>query len=117
MGVLFVEQANMPTHPLKLFFNSRRVCITSSSDADSVLVFLLYASNKVQSLCTVHVSLSTYRISGLSRRMNGFHCFSSPIVVRPVVISFSSTSFSSRLMASLFGSTDLANARLPLVYS
>src|SRR5882757_9241004 len=60
---------------------------------------------------------TAYFTASLSRRMNTFHSFSSPMVVRPVVILLSCTSLARRAMAELSGSTDLANATLPPVYS
>lgn len=65
----------------------------------------------------VMVCLNTDRTASLLSRMNTFHSFSSPMVVRPVVILFCWTMSASLAKALFSGSMDLPKARLLFVYS
>lgn len=59
----------------------------------------------------------THKTSGLVSLIKTFHSFSSPMVLLPVVILFSSTSVCKRDIPGEFGSIVLENAKLLAVYS
>jgi len=100
---------------LKLFFCSLSAFIMALSD-DFPVAFLTNMGGGYAVLFPIDCT-TTYLTGSLSKRMNKFHSFSSPMVDNPVVILFSFTIVSSRWSASFSGSTCLAKARLSEVYS